>query len=103
MQACLNEAIDLDIASAWKDAGFSHWSENMAKHHRKSCSALQRAVRLERVDVLPELLKHWDVNCAAGLSSSILLCVLCLCERFLCSEELLPGRLQGDALGRRRV
>ncbi|CAE7869335.1 mask, partial [Symbiodinium sp. KB8] len=62
-EACLNEAIDLDIASAWKDAGFSHWSENMAKHHRKSCSALQRAVRLERVDVLPELLKHWDVNC----------------------------------------
>ena len=33
------------------------------KETERKCTVLQRAVRLERVDMIKELLKSWDVNC----------------------------------------
>eukprot|EP00438_Fugacium_kawagutii_P010176 Skav235868 [mRNA] locus=scaffold1693:348437:350816:- [translate_table: standard] len=61
-QRCLNEAIDLgDITAVQR---IMDWiPEGQPKHYQNSCRLLQRAIRLDRPHMIPELLKFLDPGC----------------------------------------
>ena len=59
-ERCLKEAIDLGNLTALRILE-ERWIFNKGKEDR--CGVLQMAVRLGRLQLIPDLLKYWDRNC----------------------------------------
>ena len=60
-QKCIEEAIDLDDGKALENIT-SLWA-GFLKEHGQTCGFAERAVRLERLKAMEDLLKIFDLNC----------------------------------------
>ena len=61
-EACILEAIDLNDPVALKKI-LSDFSSAFLRAKGKTCNVLQKVIRLERWELLPDVAKHFDVDC----------------------------------------
>ena len=61
-EACVLEAIDLNDPVALKKI-LSDFSSAFLRAKGKTCNVLQKVIRLERWELLPDVAKHFDVDC----------------------------------------
>lgn len=62
-QKCIEEAIDLDDGKALENITSDSLWAGFLKEHGKTCGFAERAVRLERLKAMEDLLKIFDLNC----------------------------------------
>ena len=62
-QKCIEEAIDLDDGKALENITSDSLWAGFLKEHGQTCGFAERAVRLERLKAMEDLLKIFDLNC----------------------------------------